>query len=219
MKKSISLILLVFVFTSCFHKPYVFNRSYTEPSGNKVLIGGIEEKALRELPFAEWYLPTFTAYNPDENVIRKFRKDLNRCRIEVFFSSWDENSQQMIPQFMKILSNAKFSEKRMTIYALNRYKKSFYGEEIGKEILLLPTIIFYKGTREIGRITGKPITGSWESDILMIVNEKDFSEYFEQNEIEIPEEIILDSEENNTIPEFDQEVTVDEEIIVGEKSF
>src|SRR5690606_23483180 len=101
-------------------------------------------------------------------------------RIEVFMASWSDKSKEQFPRFMKILDEAKFPENRIVIYALNQSMKSFYGEEAKKDVQHLPTIIFYKGGKEVGRIVEESVTGSLEEDILMIVHGKALTpKYFE----------------------------------------
>jgi len=63
----------------------------------------------------------------------------------------------------------------MVTYAVNESKKSFYGEDEGKDIRFVPTIIFYRGGKETARIVESPVSGSLEEDILMIVNEMPFT--------------------------------------------
>lgn len=50
-----------------------------------------------------------------------------------------------------------------------------------KNIEHLPTFIFYKGGHEVGRIVGSPVSGSFEEDILMIVNGKAFTPNYQEN--------------------------------------
>src|SRR5690606_35805883 len=170
MKKTLILVLLTLFMVSC-EGPYIFNRTVKLADGNKMLLGGVDRQAFAQEPFSKWFNEGYDAYQTNPEMIKEFKGKLKRYRIEVFIGSWCSDSQREYPRLMKILDEAKFPEARMVTYAVNESKKSFYSEEIGKDIRFVPTIIFYKGGKEVGRIVESPVSGSLEEDILMIVND------------------------------------------------
>lgn len=170
MKKSLFVMVLLFIMTSC-EGPYIFNRVVKLKDGNKMLLGGVDREAFSKEPFSVWFDREYNAYTTNPAMIKEFKGKLKRYRIEVFMGTWCEDSQREFPRMMKILDEAKFPKQRLLTYAVNESKKSFYSEEIGKDIRFVPTFIFYKGGKEIGRIVEAPVSGSLEEDIMMIVNE------------------------------------------------
>lgn len=170
MKKSLTLLILTLFLTAC-EGPYIFNRIITQKDGTKMLIGGVDETAFQKEPFSTWYLQEYDSYSPNVELVKDFKRKLRRYRIEVFMGSWCEDSKREYPRLIKILDEAKFPKGRMVTYAVNENKRSFYGEDQGKDIRFVPTIIFYRGGEEMGRIVESPVSGSLEEDILMIVNE------------------------------------------------
>lgn len=170
MKKALTLLIFTLIFVSC-EGPYVFNRVVTQKDGTKMLYGGVEESAFHKDPFSTWYLTEYDSYQTKSEIIKDFKGKLRRYRIEVFMGTWNENSKREYPRLMKILNEAKFPQKRMITYAVNENKRSFYGEDQGKDVRFAPTIIFYRSGVEVGRIVESPVSGSLEEDILMIVNE------------------------------------------------
>lgn len=170
MKKILTLLILTFVLTAC-DGPYIFNRMITQKDGTKMLIGGVDESAFLKKPFSDWYSKEMDSYHTNSEMIKDFKGKLKRYRIEVFMGTWCEDSQREYPRLMKILKEAKFPETRMVTYAVNESKKSFYGEDEGKDIRFVPTIIFYRNGKEAARIVESPVSGSLEEDILMIVKE------------------------------------------------
>lgn len=170
MNKALTLLIFTFILMSC-EGPYIFNRVITQKDGTKMLFGGIDETAFHKEPFSTWYLTEYDSYKPNNEMIKDFKGKLRSYRIEVFMGTWCEDSKREYPRLMKILNEAKFPQKRMVTYAVNENKRSFYGEDQGKDIRFVPTIIFYRGGDEVGRIVESPISSSLEEDILMIVNE------------------------------------------------
>lgn len=170
MKKSLLALVLTLFIVSC-EGPYIFNRVVKKSDGDKMLLGGVERQAFEKEPFSTWFLTEYTSYQPNEAMMEGIKKKVRRYRIEVFMGTWCDDSKVYYPQLLKILDEAKFPEQRMVTYAVNESKKSFYGEEVGKDIRFVPTFIFYLGGKEVGRIVESPASGSLEEDILMIVNE------------------------------------------------
>ena len=169
MKKSLFVLLFMMILTSC-EGPYIFNRIVKQEDGTKMLLGGVDRSMFNKAPFSDWFLKEYDSYEVNHEMVKDFKTKLKRYRIEVFIGSWCEDSQREYPRLMKILDEAKFPERRLVTYAVNESKKSFYGEEEGKDIRFVPAIIFYRGGKEVGRIVESPISDSLEEDILMIVN-------------------------------------------------
>ena len=76
----------------------------------------------------------------------------DRLTFLVFSGTWCDDSQILIPKFYRILDEAQFPEKAVTLYGVDREKKSLHGEAEKNLITKSPTIIVYKDGKEIGRI-------------------------------------------------------------------
>jgi hypothetical protein len=63
----------------------------------------------------------------------------------------------------KIMDQIKFNDKNLKIVSVDRDRVSPGGEQKGKNIHHVPTIIFYNKGKEIGRIIESPV-GSLEED-------------------------------------------------------
>ena len=160
------------LFVSACEGPYIFNRVVNKSDGEKMLLGGVDRSAFEKSPFKDWFYDEYDSYKPDAEMIKNIKSKSKRFRIEAFIGTWCEDSQTEYPRLLKILDEAKFPYQRMVTYAVNESYKSFYSEERGKDIRYVPTFIFYKGGKEVGRIVESPVSGSLEEDILMIVNDK-----------------------------------------------
>lgn len=180
MRKSIIFSLFLIFLLGC-EGPYIFNRTVHLKDGNKMLLGGVDRQAFSQNPFNEWFAMEYDAYETNSAMIKDFRGKLKRMRIEVFLGTWNEASKKEYPRLLKILDEAKFPEQRMVTYAVNENLRSFYSEENGKDVRILPTIIFYRGGKEVGRIVESPVSGSLEEDILMIVNDIPLTPNYEED--------------------------------------
>lgn len=165
------LTILVFTFSAC-QQQKVLNRQIKTESGERFLTGEFDREALKQKHYAAWFDEEYNTYEVETAKLKDIKKiDVKFLRIEVFVGTWCSDSQRELPRFYKILENVKFPiESRLNIYGVNRQKKSFYGEEIGKDITHVPTIIVYKKGKEIGRIVESPVSGYLEEDFEKIVN-------------------------------------------------
>ncbi|MDD3771885.1 MAG: thioredoxin family protein [Weeksellaceae bacterium] len=168
--------VLIFTFLTVFlfgcEGPYIFNRVVNLKSGDKMLLGGVSREAFLKPPFKDWYQAEYDAYQPSPAVLKQIKSKIKRCRIEVFMGTWNDSSKVYYPRLVKILDETKFPKERMLTYAVNENKRSFYSEERGKNIEQVPTILIYKGGKEIGRIVESPSSGSLEETILAILTGK-----------------------------------------------
>ncbi len=147
----------------------VLNQSITK-SGKKMLVGEFERKALEDVDFKKWYQEEYDTYEVEKPKLAGL-KNLQNYTIEVFIGTWCPDSRRELPRLYKILDDIKFPENKLTTFAVDRQKKSINGEEVGKNITHVPTIIVYdKNKKEVGRIVESPVSGYLEEDLAQIVN-------------------------------------------------
>jgi len=171
MKKIIVLSLFTaLAFTSySYAQIKVLNQSIIN-NGKKMLVGEFERKALEDVDFKKWYQQEYNTYEVEKPKLAGL-KNLQNYTIEVFIGTWCPDSRRELPRLYKILDDIKFPENKLTTFAVDRQKKSLNGEEIGKNITHVPTIIVYdKNKKEVGRIVESPVSGYLEEDLAQIVN-------------------------------------------------
>ena len=171
MKKilAIALVAMLGFSIQTFAQDKVMNRTITEGSGKKILTGEFEREALEDVDFKSWYQEEYDTYEVEKSKLRSL-KGLRNYRIVVFVGTWCPDSRRELPRLYKILDDIKFSQNRLTVIGVNRQKKSFYGEEMNKNITHVPTIIVYNNkNEEVGRIVESPVSGYLEEDLAQIV--------------------------------------------------
>jgi len=147
----------------------VLNQSITK-SGKKMLVGEFERKALEDVDFKKWYQEEYDTYEVEKPKLAGL-KNLQNYTIEVFIGTWCPDSRRELPRLYKILDDIKFPENKLITFAVDRQKKGINGEEVGKNITHVPTIIVYdKNKKEVGRIVESPVSGYLEEDLAQIVN-------------------------------------------------
>jgi thiol-disulfide isomerase/thioredoxin len=144
-------------------------KTITQLPTEEMIVGEFSESNLKENNYATWYLPEYNEYIVETKKLNDVKGAINDFEIETFMGTWCGDSKREVPRLYKILEAVDYPTNKMKIYGVNRQKKSIKEEEVGKSISHVPTIIFYKDGKEIGRIVESPVTGYLEEDIAMIV--------------------------------------------------
>ena len=138
-----------------------------------MLLGKANRKGLQMNAFNEWFNPGYEDYKMDSEVLEQLKPLLKDVTITVFMGTWCEDSQRDTPHLYKILDNAKFNESKLTLITVSEEKTTPQGFEDGNNITNVPTFIFYKNQKELGRIVEYPIE-SLEKDMLAILSGKEY---------------------------------------------
>ncbi len=111
-------------------------------------------------------------YAPDTSVVEMIADAIQPAdRLEVYSGTWCSDSQREVPKLLKIeeVLHEKFGKELPARYvAVDRSKTKPESLIADKHIEKVPTFIYYRGDKELGRIVEKP-AGLFEDDLLAIV--------------------------------------------------
>ena len=138
-----------------------------------MLIGKADRNGLQRSEFSDWFGPGYKDYVPNQEVIEKLKPLVKNVEITLFMGTWCEDSHRDVPHLYKILDKLNFDESKLLVYAVSEEKITPEGYEKGKNIIQVPTIIFYKNEKELGRIVEYSIY-TVEQDMLDILSGKDY---------------------------------------------
>ena len=138
-------------------------------TGKPMLLGAISIEELQQEPFAEWYQMESDGYEVDTELTNAI-SDPGQYTYEVFLGTWCGDSRREVPRMEKIFSEMGIDMSNVLIVTLDRDKISPNGEQEGKDIRYVPTLIVNKDNQEIGRIVESPSseTATLESDLFGI---------------------------------------------------
>ncbi|WP_299119538.1 tetratricopeptide repeat protein [uncultured Tenacibaculum sp.] len=159
---------------SCIISAQQINKTTLDSKGRVMLLGKTNKKAFETKDFS-WFQKNYEDYITNKDVIKEFKEQLKDYTIKAFYGSWCGDSKRGVPKFYKVLDEAGYDLKNLDAIAVDRkpeaYKASPNGEEKGLNIHRVPTFIFYKNNREVGRIVESP-KQDYERDILAITQGK-----------------------------------------------
>ena len=165
------LILLTFTVYSC-EAP--MNQETVNYEGETILVGDVNWSGLTEGTYGEWFIPEYQRYAVYIDALTASPEQLDDVSIKVFLGTWCEDSRFQVPQFYKILDYLQFDHNQLELIALERLEDRTLVSPGGKEkvyqVGFVPTYIFERDGKELGRITEFPEV-SLEADISKILNQ------------------------------------------------
>jgi thiol-disulfide isomerase/thioredoxin len=137
-------------------------------SGKEILIGQCDRQAFTNPVFADAYNEGYNSYVPDQEVIKKLKKEKKNVQVVVVMGSWCDDSKTQVPHFYKIMDQAGIKDSDIQLLSVDQEKKGGDVDVSSYDIQRVPTFIFYKDGREMGRIVESPSTSALEKDLLLI---------------------------------------------------
>lgn len=133
------------------------------------LVGTVSKEHFLEEPYSEWFHFNYENYELNSKTIEKLKPIINTVKIKAFMGTWCGDSREQIPVFYKLLDKTNFNYKNLELIAVNRGKKTEDNLQEGFNIIRVPTFIFLKNGKEIGRFVEYP-QESLEEDFLKIIS-------------------------------------------------
>lgn len=171
MKKIIYFILVAVFVSSCATQKIQQINATKDTSGN--LVGVANKESFLQAPYQTWFNKKFNTYKVDQNVVTQLKPLLKKVKIKAFMGTWCGDSKRETPAFYKVLEAVNFKQKNLKMITVNRSKKTPDNLQQGLNIFRVPTFIFYKEGKEIGRIVEYP-RKSLEKDMLTILSGKPY---------------------------------------------
>lgn len=147
---------------------------------NGYLIGIANKESFQDASFKEWFNSRFFEYTPDEKTINELTNALKGYTIIGFMGTWCGDSKRETPRFYKILEQTDFDENNFELITVNRSKKTPNNLQEGFNIIRVPTFIFYKEGKEVGRYVEYP-RETIEKDILKIVSGQPYKHSYDKS--------------------------------------
>lgn len=145
---------------------------------SEIITGKIRKKDLQKAPHSAWFEPMFKSYSPDPEQMEIMKEHLGEYKIKAFMGTWCADSQREIPKLFKILEASNFDMSNFELQGVTLDKtlpKNLHKE---LDIYYVPTIIFYKQGKEVGRFVEFP-QEELEHDIAKIVSGQDYAHPYE----------------------------------------
>ncbi|QTE24086.1 thioredoxin family protein [Polaribacter cellanae] len=174
--KYLFLFLFTITLTSCSAQQEI--TAAKNKSGD--LVGFANKTSFMQAPYNAWFTQNYKNYKPDAKTIEALKKELKGYKIKGFMGTWCGDSKRETPHLFKILEAANFNMNKLELVTVNRSKKTPDNLQESFNILRVPTFIFYKNDKEVGRYV-EYARESLEKDILKILSKQPYKHSYDKS--------------------------------------
>ena len=177
MKRIFLIIVIVTITFSCCQEQKGAPATLNEDGDLVGVVSGKEQFSQEH--FSEWFEFGYEEYNLNNETISKLKPIVNNVKIKAFMGTWCSDSQEHTPVFYKILDSTEFNMKNLELIAVNQDKVTPDSLHKGFNIERVPTFIFYKNDKEIGRFVEYP-RETVEADMLKIISGEPYKHSYQE---------------------------------------
>lgn len=153
----LSYIILSGVFFTRLFAQEFNQRVMDEKSQTDILVGVCTRDGLLGCAFAEDYNIEYPSYKPNDTLVAQVKNLIGGVRCVIVLGTWCGDSKEQVPRFLKIIDQTGVNFDKLDFYCVDRQKVA-PGMELKTtyNIEKVPTFIFYRNDKEIGRIIETP---------------------------------------------------------------
>ncbi len=137
----------------------------------KIVRGLVNKYLIQNDTSFNWYTTSQGYYNPDTATLNAFERARGKIQFVIFGGTWCEDTQFILPKFFKLQEKSGIPDNAITLFGVNREKKSLGNIAEAFNVILVPTFIVMKDGKEIGRVVEYGKTGKWDKELAEILNQ------------------------------------------------
>lgn len=138
---------------------------------SRIYVGIIQKEDLESDTSFHWYSESQQMYpHPDKALVNAFVRNRDSIYFIIFTGTWCEDSRYIIPKFFRVQEASKFPEDHITVFAVDRSKRTWGHLARAMDITATPTIIVMKDGKEMGRMVEYGKTGLWDQGLAAIID-------------------------------------------------
>lgn len=168
----LSAVILVLITTNIFAQAQYEILQDDPKQGDSKILKGLINKSVIESDTAvfKWYAANQKNYQPDTAIVGSMQRTRTKINYVIFGGTWCEDTQFILPKFFKLQEKSSIPESSITLFGVDRAKKTSGNIAAAFGITNVPTIVVMKDGKEMGRVVEYGKTGKWDkelSDILI----------------------------------------------------
>lgn len=154
MKKTSFFILLISVLYSTKNFAQTESHPYeTIMDGKtKILKGFLQRSDIESDTSFAWFKQNYNLGRADMPAVAAFQKNAAKFRVIIFFGTWCEDSENLLPVFFRLVDKSGFPETNITLLGLDRAKNTSGDLSAVFQITHTPTFIVMSDGKEVGRV-------------------------------------------------------------------
>jgi thiol-disulfide isomerase/thioredoxin len=136
----------------------------------KVFKGLISKEVLQYEASFKWMEANAKNYIPNAATVKALQTNGSKVQILAFGGTWCEDTQNILPKFFQLITTAGFNQANLTIWGVDRSKKTYGALAEAMGVTNVPTFIIMQNGKELGRVVEYGKTGQWDKEIGEIIN-------------------------------------------------
>ena len=170
MKSLFCFLVLSFAFSN-YQVAQSLNQWIPDPeTDERILVGYGNRQGLEDSEFNSYFETEYQAYQPVDTVCDYLENNTADIKITIVLGTWCHDSQEQVPRFFRILDEIDFNPDKLIMIGVDRNKTGGEVDISDLDIKRVPTFIFFRDNKELGRIIETPMQ-SLEEDMMTIVRQ------------------------------------------------
>jgi thiol-disulfide isomerase/thioredoxin len=161
----VSALFFLLIITVSSNAQVQYEISKDPKNGLKTLKGILSLDILKKDSAFSWMHNDISWYKPNMECVKNLTALKDTVQLLVFLGTWCEDSQIVFPQFLKLLEQVGFNNKRLTIIGVDRNKTTLGSLSEAMGVTKAPTIIVLKAGKEVGRVEEFGKSGLYDQDL------------------------------------------------------
>jgi len=141
-----------------------------DPDHDFIIVGKCERIELQKGEYGNYFFEEYRNYEPERELLENIKNKIFNCSITIVLGTWCDDSQEQVPRFFKILDDIDYNTSYLEVMCVDKEKTAGDYDISALSIVRVPTFLFYKNDKEVGRIIEIP-SNTLEVDVYNIVNE------------------------------------------------
>lgn len=138
-------------------------------NGLKTLKGILSPEIIQNDEAFNWMKNDISWYKPNADCVANLTAVKDTVQLLVFIGTWCEDSHNIYPQLLKLLTQVGFNQKRLTIIGVDRNKTTLGSLCQALNVTKAPTILVMKGGKEIGRVEEYGKYGVYDQELAEVL--------------------------------------------------
>ncbi|HRI20494.1 MAG TPA: thioredoxin family protein [Panacibacter sp.] len=155
----------------CAAQSKTFEISTDKENGSKVLKGLLTRSDIDKDTSYKWFLQNYKLGQADAPAVAAFQKNAAKFQMVIFFGTWCDDSQNLLPVFYRLADKAGYAQENITLIGVDRPKTTLDNLHTAFNITNVPTFIVMKDGKEIGRVVEYGKYGQIDKELGEIVSQ------------------------------------------------
>jgi thiol-disulfide isomerase/thioredoxin len=169
MKNLLFAVLMCIFLLSCAAKKVAVEQVHTYETimdgTTKIEKGLLKRSDLDADTSFKWFQQNYHLGSADASAVSAFEKNKDSFQLVVFFGTWCEDSQNLVPAFYRLIDKSGYDEKNITLIGVDRSKATLDNLNKAFHITRVPTFIVMHNGKEVGRVVEYGKSGVMDKEL------------------------------------------------------